>query len=99
MANYSYDEAVDRIVEYSKVSGFPMSDEEYENKGLDLEGIFNALDIKNRLSESIERNHTKKYATINIEVLRALHHRKGEKPAWEITEPHWKNHTFDIRPD
>lgn len=99
MANYSYNEAVNRVLEYSNVSGFPVSNKEYEDKSLDLEGIFNALDVKNKLTKSIERNHTKKYAAINMEVLRALHYRRGEKPVWEITEPNWKHNTFDVRSD
>lgn len=91
----TYDEAVDAVLKHSNIFGFPMCDDAYRKAGFDLERLFSIMDTNGKLTKSIEKNHTKKYASINIEVIRTLYHREGKKLNWEISDYlRWKKNKF-----
>ena len=78
--HYTYDEAVDKILEMAnkRAGVFPLEEDyiEAEDAGaIDIDGLVEALKIKS----SMMRNNVKAYAAINIETLRALRKREGRK--------------------
>lgn len=73
---YSYEEAVDKVLELANKIGTMPTKRDYEKYRwfLDVEGLADALDVR----QSMARNNVRAYAAVNIAVLREVRRRNGE---------------------
>ena len=88
MAKYTFDEAVDIVLDIKNRCGTMPTHEDYEKFSwvADVDDLAEALDVK----EDIKLLHVRAYAAVNIAVIRELRRRAG-KPVYiaRVDESAW----------
>ena len=97
MVNNAYDEAIEKVLEHVNRNGFPTDDEGYENEGHDASDLLDALDTDGELKKTLAKVNARKYAAINIAVLRELRRRKGDEVYIAFSdERYWGKAPLDL---